>query len=153
MPTTKKDFMAIKGVGQKKFENYGEIFIEIIEKYIKDKNIETKAVAIEIETESDTNGKDRYDLTYDAYLKSDSLDQIASIRNYTTGTIINHFDKIINEKGKIIDLDRFINKKAEVEVLEMINKEGFESKKVLKDNCSDFVTYDDISLVMIKHQI
>jgi len=153
MPTTKKDFMTIKGVGHKKFESYGEIFIDIIEGYIQEKNIETKAVEITIETESDTSGKDRYELTYDAYLKSDSLDQIASIRNYTTGTIINHFEKIINEKEKIIDLDRFINKKAEAEILEMVNKEGYKGKKVLKDNCSDFVTYDDISLVIIKHQI
>jgi ATP-dependent DNA helicase RecQ len=153
MPTTKKDFIAIKGVGNKKFENYGEIFIEIIEKYINEKNISTKAVTIEFEKESEINVQDRYELTYEAYLKSDSLDQIASIRDYTTGTIINHFDKLINEKGKLIDLDRFINEKAEAEILKIINKEGFNSKKVLKDQCSDDVTYDDISLVLIKHQI
>jgi len=157
MPRTKKDFMAIKGVGNKKFKNYGDIFMDIIEGYIENNNINSKEIDTKIKEESDTvddtSGKDRYELTYDAYLKGHSIDQIARIRNYTTSTIINHFEKVINEKEKVIDLEQFINKEAEEEILEIVNKEGFKSKKILKDKCSDFVTYDDISLVMIKHQI
>lgn len=160
MPTTKEGFMAIKGVGNKKFSNYGKIFIEIIEGYIKNNNVRIEEINTKIEDKSnavevvdDTSGKDRYDLTYDAYLKGYSLDQIASIRDYTTATIINHFEKIVNEKEKVIDFDQFINKEAEANILEIVNKEGFKSKKSLKDKCSDCVTYNDISLVMIKHQM
>lgn len=157
MPTTKKDFMAIKGVGNKKYENYGEIFIGIIEGYIENNNISNQVIPEEssekFENLEDTTGKDRYDLTYDAYLKGYSINQIASVREYTTSTIINHFEKLINEKEKVIDLDQFINEKAETEILGIVNKEGYKSKKVLKDQCSDDVTYDDISLVLIKHQI
>lgn len=160
MPTTKEDFMAIKGVGNKKFKSYGDIFMGIIEEYIKNSDISFNEIETKIKEESDafdtddeTSGKDRYELTYDVYLKGYSIDEIASIRDYTTGTIINHFEKIINEKEKVINLDKFINKDAETEILEIINEVGYKSKKILKDKCSDFVTYDDISLVMIKHQI
>lgn len=157
MPITKEDFMKIKGVGSKKFNNYGEIFIDIIKEFISNENVDLEEINKKIENEIDEvevdNNKDRYDLTYDAYLKGYSIDKIASIRDYTTGTIINHFEKLINEKEKIIDLDRFINKKAEKEILSIIEKEGFKGKKEVKDNCSNFITYDDISLVIIKHQI
>jgi len=157
MPTRKKDFMAIKGVGQKKFETYGEIFMDIIEGYIKDNDLSNKRLlessAPKTENIEDTTGKDRYDLTYDAYLKGYSIEKIASVRDYTTSTIINHFEKLINEKEKVIDLDQFINKKVEAEILEIINEDGYKGKKILKEQCSDGVTYDDISLVLIKHQI
>lgn len=33
MPKTKEGFLSIKGIGEKKYESYGKIFLEIIEKY------------------------------------------------------------------------------------------------------------------------
>ena len=35
MPDTKEKFLEIKGVGSKKYDNYGELFMDIIKEYKK----------------------------------------------------------------------------------------------------------------------
>ncbi len=42
-PVTKDAFMEIKGVGEKKYDSYGKIFIEIIENYIEKNNLKNKS--------------------------------------------------------------------------------------------------------------
>ena len=155
MPTTKINFLDIKGVGEKKYDNYGESFIKKIESFIRSNNldiIKIKKRELDIYEEENTSTLNRYEQTLDLYNSNLSLKEISLKRSLSEGTIIKHFIKLI-EEGNTIDLDKFINKKNEVEILNTIEKVGVESLKVIKDNLDENIPYSDIHLVIAKRNI
>lgn len=164
MPTSKEKFMDIKGVGEKKFDNYGQMFIKIIQEFILDKGIDEAEIKhregqmlLEVEVDesinaSDTKGKSRYELTYEVYNQGLDLKEIAKKRGFSPSTIVKHLERLASE-GYHIDLDRFIVKSKEKEILEAINKIGMNALKPIKDSVSDSITYPDIQLVLTKLQL
>ncbi len=82
LPNNKKSFLAINGVGEVKFEKYGEEFIEQL------KGLKQSVL-------SDTVQK-----TFDLIAEEKSIEEIAKIREVRENTILNHI-KIISKADKI----------------------------------------------------
>ena len=57
-PTTKDEILNISGVGQVKYEKYGQEFIDVIEKYISDNNIDK--IALIKHNDSNTDDKEEF---------------------------------------------------------------------------------------------
>lgn len=173
-PQNKNELLKIKGVGLKKYENYGEIFLNAIKEYCEDNNIDILRLKDELEQEkkeiynseeynenyeqgkSSSNNLqgtgNTYELTYDYYLQGNSLKEIAKERNLTEETILKHLMKL-DEDGMNINWDKFIcNKEKEEKILEAIKKVGNEKLRPIKECLSDDITYTDIKLVLIKNK-
>ena len=161
MPTKREDFLEIKGVGEKKFDNYGDAFIKAIEEFMLENNIaqeevveRSKQMFIEEEVEvkhkdePKVSGKDRYVLTYEAYEEGLSLEEIAKKRGLTYSTIVNHFQRLVSDDYKI-DLKKFIDKTKEEEIVKAIEEVGKEGLKPIKELVSANITYPDIQLVLL----
>lgn len=152
LPKTKEEFLKIKGVGLKKYESYGEEFIQVIVDYSEKEELEP----VEIEEEEiivDNTGEDRYELTYNCYMEGLSLEEISDKRNYTVNTIINHLDRC-NKNGKEVDWLRFIDQpEKEDKILEAIDKVGTEKLKMIKDELPENISYEDIRLIIVKNEI
>lgn len=155
MPTTKAEFLNIKGVGDKKYDNYGGAFIKEIELYIKSNNLDIDQIKkreLDVYEEGEVNNINRYEQTLNLYNDNLTLKEISLKRGLSEGTIVKHFIKLI-EEGNVIDLEKFINKETEIEIVNIIDEVGTESLKVIKEHLSDNITYTDIHLVIAKHSI
>lgn len=159
MPRNQEEFFEIKGVGQKKYESYGEGFISLINEYIREEGLDVSELRRQIANNTISNSSidrlqentktDRYKLTYNCYLEGLSLREIAQQRNLTENTIINHLDRCQKE-GKAIDWSRFIDPEKEKKILKVIEKVGTEKLRSIKDELPEEISYGDIRLVICK---
>lgn len=148
-PQSKEALLAIKGVGLKKYETYGENFINLIKEYSESKGIESIDVRKEDIVRKDL--VDRYQLTYDCYLEDISLRAISEKRNFTMNTIIEHLSKC-EEQGQTVDWSKFLDDPIkEDKILKAINQVGLEKLKPIKDLLPEDITYEDIRLVIVKN--
>ena len=149
-PENREEFLKIKGVGTKKYESYGEQFIEIIKNYTENKGIDNSKIerkVTEVPIKTQGNNKD----TYDYYLEGLSLEEIANKRGLTVGTIFRHLEKCHNN-GQTVDWSRFVNKDKEEKILTVINEIGIERLKPIKEALPDDISYEDIRIVIIKNR-
>lgn len=162
-PQDKEAFLTIKGVGLKKYESYGESFIQIINDYILKKGLDVEKLRKEELTKEPINesikeptneGKtDRYKLTYSCYLEGLSLREIADKRNFTMGTIVEHLKKC-EENGQEVDWSRFIDDPMkEKKILAAIDEVGTEKLKPIKEALPEDISYEDIRIVIAKNRL
>lgn len=159
MPQNQEEFFKIKGVGKKKYDSYGKEFINLINEYIVEEGLDVSEIRRQLidtvtadssidrlKEDTETN---RYEQTYNCYLKGLSLKEIALERNLTQNTIINHLSRC-EKQGKTIDWSRFIEPEKEEQIIEMIEKVGNEKLKPIKEALPQDITYEDIRLVLCK---
>jgi ATP-dependent DNA helicase RecQ len=99
MPVQEREMKAISGVGQKKYEQFGEEFA---------------AAILDFATEQAKNGakvpRATYLLTYDLYLQGLDVEGIAQTRQLASTTIEGHIAQLY-EQGFNVDIYRFISAK------------------------------------------
>lgn len=152
MPTSKGSFLDVKGIGEKKYESYGQHFMDIILAFKSDNNIDDSKVSqrhdeLYEEVTYVENSKNRYEQTLEVYKENLSLEEIASKRGLTVGTIINHLGKL-HEQGEAIDFDQYIDHDKKMIIESLIAEHGTGSIKVLKDQAPDTISYLDINVVL-----
>jgi len=117
-PTSEFEMKLISGVGVKKYQLYGELFINEILEFRQNINREAKK-----------SGESFYQ-TYEFYKQGFSVEEIASIRKMNNLTIYSHLASLY-EKGADIDLLEYINN-SELERIESAYKSLNETNN-LKD--------------------
>lgn len=154
-PQSKEAMLTIKGIGEKKYESYGESFLEIIKNYAeKNKKTEISRIQEEkLEERGEPEKADRYEITYELYLQNLTLKEIAEKRGFTVNTIIEHLGNC-QGRGKTVDWTRFIdNPEKEEKILSVINKVGLEKLKPIKEALPEDISYEDIKLIIIKNEL
>ncbi|MDR7870897.1 MAG: DNA helicase RecQ [Tissierellaceae bacterium] len=152
-PQSKESMLTIKGVGQKKYETYGDRFLEVIKEYCTNKDIKPIEIIKEEVVDDRGDSVDRYQLTYDLYLEGLSLDEIAEKRNFTISTIIEHLTKC-ESRGQSVDWSRFIgDSDKEENILSVINEVGAERLRPIKELLPEDISYEDIRLVIAKNNL
>ena len=160
-PKGKDDLLSLKGVGVKKYENYGELFLSEIKNYCDEKGIDKDmdkqenndlSRDLEDKVESVDELGDTYETTYNEFLDNKSLEEIAVKRSLTADTILNHLIKL-EEAGKEIDWSEIlVDKDKEKEIIDAIGKVEEEKLKPIKELVSDDISYFDIKLVLAKYK-
>lgn len=149
-PQNKNEMLNIKGVGLKKYESYGDDFLQIILKYSSDNEIDPIVIVKSKDTRNESF-LDRYNATYELYENNLDLDEISEIRGYTKNTIIEHLSQC-DKNGQIVDWSRFIDNPVKEEtILSAINKAGLDKLKPIKELLSEDISYEDIRLVIEKN--
>lgn len=154
-PRDKESLLKVSGVGEKKFETYGEDFLNIILEYTDSKGISSIPIIGKIKQKKERSGQDlneRYAETYNCYLEGLSLQEIAEVRKFTVSTIIQHLSKV-EASGEKIDWDKFINEEKEQQILETIKSVGTNGLKAIKEELPEDCSYDDIKLVIVKNKL
>ncbi|MGQ1908316.1 DNA helicase RecQ [Marinifilum sp. RC60d5] len=103
-PTSEFEMKLISGVGVRKYQLYGALFINEILGYVQAKNKEAKK-----------SGESFYK-TYEYYKQGFSVNEIANIRKINPVTIYSHLASLY-EKGADVDLSEFFNS-SELEQIE-----------------------------------
>ena len=162
MPVNKEQMLEVSGVGERKFDKYGDRFIEKIISYINSNNINHTWISkvkgdISIEKnniDSTKNIKEKsYINTVDVLRTCGSLRKVAGERSLTLSTIISHVEKYISEGNSIdfnIDFSEIFNEEDEIVVKEAINNVGFNKLKAIKEEVPSNISYDAIKGIILK---
>lgn len=157
MPATKEAFLNIKGVGENKFEKYGAQFLEVIKKYLEEKDLKP---IDNINKEDEINEgikkvkeKVKSHLqSYELYKQGLSLKEIAKQRELSLITVQGHIFDCVAE-GLEINIEEFIPEGTENKILEAINEVGATKLKAIKELLPEEVEYTAIKAVICKHHL
>ncbi|WP_138420236.1 DNA helicase RecQ [Aquibacillus sediminis] len=155
-PTIKDEMLSIKGVGEKKYDKYGEAFLAVIGEWVDHHDVEPTKMpqpeapsTIKHETTSD---EPSHMITYHLFQDGTPLREIALNRNLTEQTVTNHLFKAYKD-GNDLQWDLFFNEEQEMLILEA--RESIEEKKLkpLKDSLPDDFSYTMIKAALVKNEI
>lgn len=156
-PVTKEDMLTIKGVGERKFEQYGQEFLEVIKEWRAENPDKLPAVRIAGSTpgprkEKQTDDRPSHIISYTMFQSGKSLKDIAVIRDFSTQTIEGHIFKAYKD-GHPIAWEVFFTKAEEAVVLKAREKIGEPKLKPLKEALPDEYDYTKIKAVLVKNEL
>ena len=159
-PTTKDAMLGIKGIGTRKYEQYGELFLTMIQEWLADHPEVKPRVQINSSaptapkkhgTRSQADGPSHLE-TYKMFQSGKSLQEIASIRELNDRTVEGHIFKAF-EDGLPIAWNIFFNEEEEKEVLEQHEQITEKKLKPLKEALPESYSYTMIKAVLVKNGI
>lgn len=166
-PINVESMLEISGVGVNKLEKYGDIFIETVNKYVVENNIEVPERKYKNSREASALDSIFYNMepqnipskvkedtrivSYNLYKDGKSIDEIASLRGLKRTTIEGHLVKCF-ELGMDIDLEKDVHTQFEGIIYDAIDKLGFEKLRPLKDFLPEDVSYLDINYFVVKYK-
>ncbi|GLB58418.1 DNA helicase RecQ [Cytobacillus sp. NCCP-133] len=153
-PVAKNLMLNIKGVGQMKFEKYGEHFIQEIKHFVEKHNISLEDAGPEQSAKAEEPMDDRpsYQISYNYYMDGLSISEIAKRRNFSPITVQEHILRSIKE-GNAIDCSDIFNETEEDLVLQAADQVGRDKLKPIKEKLSEEIDYFKIKAVLAKNEM
>ncbi|WP_342720478.1 DNA helicase RecQ [Sediminibacillus albus] len=153
LPQSKEDMLRVKGVGAKKFDQYGEPFLQAVEPWVeKTGQQDTSPFGIEPilqkkQTEDDTPS---HLISYQLFKDGQQIAEIADNRNVTEQTVTNHLFKAYNE-GNVLSWERLFT--ADQEEVVLSARQGLDEPKLkpIKEAVPEDISYTVIKAVLVKH--
>ncbi|WP_026678369.1 DNA helicase RecQ [Fictibacillus gelatini] len=155
LPVTEEELLQVKGVGKRKSEQYGQLFLREIAAYREEKGITlpepAKPVAFHT-TKKRTNAKEKsHYVTFEMYKTGKPPEEIAAERELSVITIQKHLE-LCSEEGMDVNWDDFIDPAYESLIEEAIAKAGVERLKPIKEELPEEVDYFMIRAVIQKQK-
>ncbi|MGL5414401.1 MAG: DNA helicase RecQ [Clostridium sp.] len=166
MPLNREQMLDVSGVGERKIEKYGDIFLEKIKEYVEEKNIE---INFKIEndiklpkkvegrkTKRVTEKEKSYETTVNMIKDGKSFKEVIKERGLAIGTICGHIETYMSEGNEInfkIDFSELFTNEEEEEVNKVGKEIGFSKLAPIKEKVSDKISYDTIRLILLKNNI
>ena len=156
-PTSFSELISISGIGKKRAEQFGEPFLEIINKFILEKpnckNNSPKLIVKQKKLKKKTGKKKLGATTVLSYLYfADGLtvSEIAQKRQITSQRVVTHLCKAI-KFGHTVNIDREVPWDKQKEILEVTKKIGGNYLKPFKEMLPQSYSYEEIKLTLAKH--
>jgi ATP-dependent DNA helicase RecQ len=143
-PTDHRSMLRISGVGERKLEKYGSVFLEEIRSFNEGKTSSS--------AKASTDKVLSHQQTFILYQEGYSLEDIARVRNITALTVQQHLVRCSLE-GQVIPWDDFIPMEQEPLILEAVRQAGREKLRPIKELLSDEVEWFTIQAVLEKYRI
>jgi ATP-dependent DNA helicase RecQ len=150
-PTTKEELASVNGVGMGKVNKFGKEFLELIQKYVDENDIET---ATEVVVKSSVNKSKIKIFIIQQIDRKVDLDEIAESKNLNFAELLTEIENICFS-GTKLNLDYYIDEimdenRQEVLYDYFLNSESDSLEEAINDpNNADF-TEDDIRLMRVK---
>ncbi|RIU95055.1 DNA helicase RecQ [Oceanobacillus picturae] len=153
-PVTKEDMLTIKGIGEKKYEQYGETFLQVIQEWRQSNQDVTERVRI-----SDTlRAKPRKEseegpshlVSYKLFQSGKSIKDIAAMRDLSKQTVESHLFKAYKD-GHPLLWQIFFNEEEEAKVLAAHQQLEDPKLKEIKETLGDSFDYTKIKAALVKN--
>jgi energy-coupling factor transporter ATP-binding protein EcfA2 len=156
LPQTKAELQKISGFGKVNTEKYGSRFLEVIQEYCTENNLQSqidkKIPKRERKKKDDTAQKvGTHKITLALFKEGKGVDEIAKTRNLAVSTIQSHLATCVGDGD--IDPFLFISEEKVQTILkeyELITEEGMTAAKT---KFGDDVTYFDLKLATQYHRL
>ncbi|KHD86751.1 DNA helicase RecQ [Heyndrickxia ginsengihumi] len=144
LPNTKEQLLSVKGVGQRKLDQYGDDFLRVIQDYMDEHAIESSSFSYTNskqlrETGSSSKEKSHH-ITYNMLQEGRSIQEISVERKLTMRTVENHILKC-SEEGMFIQWNQFIPQAYISLIEEAVAQAGTERLTPIKELLPDEVSY------------
>ncbi|WP_010097643.1 DNA helicase RecQ [Ornithinibacillus scapharcae] len=154
-PVSKGDMLEIKGIGEKKFEQYGEAFIAVIQKWRLAHPEAKTRIKISGGAPTPRHKKKEEEgpshlVSYKLFQSGKSLKDIAAIRDMTTMTVENHLFKAFQD-GYPISWNIFFTDEEEKIILAARETVEEPKLKPLKEALPEEYDYTKIKAVLVKN--
>lgn len=156
LPIDKASMLQIKGVGQTKWEKYGQAFVDKIRDFIQGNDGKLSA-SHDFPTEKTVDDEElddpnipSYLISYQLYRKGLTIEEIARKRNFTKITVQKHIIRSA-EEGQPMNWEEIFDNDMEKRVLDAINKVGLEKLKPIYEALNREVDYFVIQSVICKN--
>lgn len=146
LPTTKKELLAVDGMGKTRVEKYGNEILESIATYCKENGIDMFTKKQKKETKKNTK-----QITFELFNSGMSVKEIAKQRKVTVNTIEGHLMSFI-PTGEI-DVLELIPLKRYKKILDAIEDVTFKTMSELKEKVDSSFTYQELRLVLMSKEI
>ncbi|EIT86772.1 ATP-dependent DNA helicase RecQ [Fictibacillus macauensis ZFHKF-1] len=139
-PRTEHEMLKIKGMGEKKWERYGEAFLTVILEY----------VARAPQPQETSSGKKNSHLdSYHFFMENKDIDSIANERGLSPQTVENHLLRSA-EEGYSLPWQRLFSTEEEQRVKEVIKTSDSAGLSALKEQLGEDFSYFTIKAVLCK---
>jgi ATP-dependent DNA helicase RecQ len=135
-PCNPEEFRKITGVGDKKLERYGGIFIAEIRRFCEKQDLSIHPARKQ---------SSEY-VTLEMLDQGMDLDEITLKRDLSLNTIYGHIEKLIMS-GENVDIGKLVKKEKIESILNVLLELGAQSLKPIKEKLGDNFTYGEIRLV------
>ncbi len=157
-PATIAQFMLISGVGQRKAEHYGEIFLSTIGRYCVEHHIALRDPGVtgpssdpDIPPERRTRANrgdaiPPYQQTLALWRTGLDITEIARRRGYAPSTIAGHLEKAI-ELGEVTERDRLVTPARFTRIVAAMRQVGDERLTPIREALGEDFSYEEILIV------
>ncbi len=157
-PASIAQFMQISGVGQRKAEQYGEIFLSAISRYcveyhiaLQDPEVSGLSGDTDIPPERRTRAAHGdaippYQQTVALWRAGLDIAEIARQRGYATSTIAGHLEKAI-ELGELTERDRLVTPARFTRIVAAMRQVGDERLTPIREALGEDFSYEEIRFV------
>ncbi|GAA0435892.1 DNA helicase RecQ [Lentibacillus halophilus] len=154
-PETKDAMLAIKGVGEKKFEQYGEAFLEVINEWRYNNPNITRPVKIagkrpSVKREKQSDDRPSHMISYSQFQSGKSVTDIAVLRGMTEQTVEDHLFKAY-KAGHPITWEIFFHSDDEAAILQAREQLDEPKLKPIKESLPERFDYTAIKAVLVKN--
>ncbi|WP_407269182.1 DNA helicase RecQ [Radiobacillus sp. PE A8.2] len=156
LPTSEQEMLVLKGVGAKKFEQYGEIFLEPVSAWLETHEAPPRPPAASVSSalpkkeSSSSTGEASHLVSYQAFIDGKTIALIAAERSITERTVLTHLLKA-GKEGQPLDWSLFFNEEEEQTIIEARTDSDEQKLKPLKEALPEGYTYDMIRAVLVKN--
>ena len=154
-PVDQNNFSKIGGVGIKKLESFSEAFLTVINKHIKENNLQPLEIPVRIQSRDAIHRvshrrisafPERYNRTKEMLSKKFPIAKIADEEGLKYGTIVRHIEKLISS-GEDIDIDYLKPPEERLKKIKTAFEEcGDEKLKPVFEFLDEEYSYDEIRL-------
>ncbi|UOR11129.1 DNA helicase RecQ [Halobacillus amylolyticus] len=156
LPMNEREMLRMKGVGEQKFEQYGEAFLEKIKPWAEEAESRPKPPASysqpsRVKKKDPADPRPSHEISFDMWKKDEkTIEEVAELREMSAQTIENHIFRSIRE-GEMIDWDVWFNDVQEENVLMEYSKLDEKKLRPLKEALPEDYSYRLVKAVLVKH--
>ncbi|MGL5675222.1 MAG: DNA helicase RecQ [Cellulosilyticaceae bacterium] len=159
-PTTEEEMLRVSGVGQMKYEKYGQRLEKAIATYVEENEIQKPERPLMQGKKKNTKAKgtslasgkgETHKVTYKLYTEGLTISDIAKERDLSIATIENHLVKAI-EEGYEVDDAHFMTPEQRELIEKAIGEVGEGYLKPIKELLPEEISYTAIKFVIAKNK-
>lgn len=158
LPETKDDMLQIKGIGTKKYDQYGAPFLHAIAVWkqahpaakAKTQITSKAAPAKRPQPHQDSDGEPSHMVSYHMFQNGKSIKEVSCARGFSEQTIENHLFKAHHD-GHPLHWDIFFSADEEATILKARDDINAEQLKPLKEALPEDYDYTTIKAVLVKN--
>lgn len=155
-PTTEREFLQISGVGNRKLQEFGEVFLAAITEYLETharqdfpKEAPTPSAPPPVSSRKKQLGNTVQE-TLRCFRLGDSVEQIAQQRGLVPSTIFGHLEQAI-QAGEPVDTERLLPPEQHAQIAAAFAQTGFANLTGAKEILGDLCDYGQLRLFRAIH--
>jgi ATP-dependent DNA helicase RecQ len=150
VPHNEQEMLEIKGIGERRMEQYGEQFLKVLVQYEQSQAVSVQPKKPILSEKQETPS---HLISYEAFEQGSSLNDIAKDRDLTPLTVSNHLFKAYAD-GKALDLEQFFSDEQETAVLDVLKlHEELPRLREIKEQMDVPCDYHAIRAVLVHNGI